>query len=534
MPRFKDYDYNQGKFLPVSFEKQILPGTFEYSLNALIDDELDLSIFDGLYTNDEGGRPAYYPGILLKIVLLAYSHGITSSRRIASMCEDNVVFMAISADSRPHFTTIADFISSCHEEIGLLFRQVVLVCDELGLIGGEMFAIDGCKLLSNASKEWSGTLSDLEKKRKKLDRAVRRILKKHREADLNEVDEDIEEREKRQVKKLRQASRKIQDFLGKSEEKIGASGKEIQSNITDNESAKMKTSHGVIQGYIGVAGVDAKHQVVVHAEAHGQPQEHQLLEPTVEGIREVLERDGSKKNALIGAKVIVDSGYHSRKNVEYLEKQKLDGYVADTGYRSRDARFQTAARHRPNEGDNSNKRFTGDDFDYDLKKRTCRCPAGKSMWLRCARVKIGNTEFNVHLDGYNMLPYFTGQVEEGPRKEMFYFTDDGQLSALRYGQWKVMFTEQRGHGMEVWQEPYVTLRFPKLFNLRRDPYERADWESGAYETWRFERIYLLTPAAAFVGQFIGTFKEYPPRQKPGSFNLDHVLESLQKETGGAN
>ena len=136
MPRFKDYDYKQGKFLPVSFEKQILPGTFEYSLNALIDDELDLSIFDGRYTNDEGGRPAYDPGILLKIVLLAYSHGITSSRRIASMCEDNVVFMAISADSRPHFTTIADFISSCHEEIGLLFRQVVLVCDELGLIGG--------------------------------------------------------------------------------------------------------------------------------------------------------------------------------------------------------------------------------------------------------------------------------------------------------------------------------------------------------------------------------------------------------------
>ncbi len=225
MPRFKDYDYKQGKFLPVSFEKQILPGTFEYSLNALIDDELDLSIFDGRYTNDEGGRPAYDPAILLKVVLLAYSHGITSSRKIAGMCEHNVVFMAISADSRPHFTTIAGFISSCHEEIALLFRQVVLVCDELGLIGGEMFAIDGCKLPSNASKEWSGTLGDLEKKRKKLDRAVRRILKKHREADLNEFDEDIEEREKRQVKKLRQAIRKVREFLAKSEEKLGSSGK---------------------------------------------------------------------------------------------------------------------------------------------------------------------------------------------------------------------------------------------------------------------------------------------------------------------
>ncbi len=144
----------------------------------------------------------------------------------------------------------------------------------------------------------------------------------------------------------------------------------------------------------------------------------------------------------------------------------------------------------------------------------------------------GGKNFNVHLDGYNFLPYFTGEKDAGPRKEMFYFTDDGQLSALRYGQWKVMFSEQRAHGMEVWQEPYVTLRFPKLFNLLRDPFERADWESGAYETWRFERIYLLTPAAAFVGKFIGTFQEYPPRQKPGTFNLDHVMESLQKPPGG--
>ena len=148
--------------------------------------------------------------------------------------------------------------------------------------------------------------------------------------------------------------------------------------------------------------------------------------------------------------------------------------------------------------------------------------------------KADGKKFNVHLDGYNMLPYFTGQEKAGPRKEMFYFTDDGQLSALRFGQWKVMFTEQRAHGMEVWQEPYVTLRFPKLFNLRRDPYERADWESGAYETWRFERIYALAPAAAYVGQFIGTFQEYPPRQKPGSFNLDHVLESLQTNSSGSN
>jgi len=395
MPRFKPYDYRQRKLLPVSFEHQIVPGTFEYSLSYLVDYELDLSVFNHRYANDDSGRPAYDPAILLKIVLLAYSRGVTSSRKIAALCEQNVLFMAMSADSRPHFTTIAEFISSCHEEIAVLFRQVVLVCDELGLIGGELFAIDGCKLPSNASKEWSGTLADLRKKRKKIDGAVKRILRKHREADRREEeeDEDIVEREKRQVSTLRKASRKIRDFLAENGEKIGSSGKPIQSNITDNESAKMKTSHGVIQGYIGVAGVDAKHQVVVHAEAHGKPQEHELLKPAVEGIREALELGGSGRDALRKGKVIADSGYHSRKNVEYLKAEKVDGYIADIGYRSRDERFQSAKRHWPKERVKPKKRFVVEDFDYDLKKRTCRCPTGKSMWLRCARVKIGNTEF---------------------------------------------------------------------------------------------------------------------------------------------
>ena len=143
----------------------------------------------------------------------------------------------------------------------------------------------------------------------------------------------------------------------------------------------------------------------------------------------------------------------------------------------------------------------------------------------------GDMTYKVHLDGYNMLPYFTGETDEGPRQEMFYFTDDGQLSALRYGQWKLMFSEQRAHSFDVWQEPLVTLRVPKLFNLRRDPFERADHESIGYDTWRVERIYMLAPGAAYVGQFLATFQEFPPRQKPGSFNLDRVLESLETGEG---
>jgi arylsulfatase len=142
--------------------------------------------------------------------------------------------------------------------------------------------------------------------------------------------------------------------------------------------------------------------------------------------------------------------------------------------------------------------------------------------------KVNGRSVKVHLDGYNLLPMFTGEVEKSPREEFFYFTDDGSVSALRYNDWKIQFTEQRAHGGDVWFEPYVSLRTPNFTNLRRDPFERAQHESMSYMQWKFERLYLLVPAQAIVGQFLGTFKEFPPRQKPGSFSLDRVLEELQQ------
>ena len=218
MARFKDTNYDQVKMIPVSFDRQILPDSFEFTLSQLIDHYIDLSPFEARFTNSSNGRPAYNPAILLKIIILAYSKGITSSRKIEQLCRDNILFMAISADSQPHFTTLADFISSSHEAIADLFQQVVLICDDLDLIGREMFAIDGCKMPSNASKEWSGKKADLEKKRQKIDRAVRYILKKHKETDQRNLDETLIDREKEQIRKLRKASRKIQRFLNESEE----------------------------------------------------------------------------------------------------------------------------------------------------------------------------------------------------------------------------------------------------------------------------------------------------------------------------
>jgi len=135
--------------------------------------------------------------------------------------------------------------------------------------------------------------------------------------------------------------------------------------------------------------------------------------------------------------------------------------------------------------------------------------------------------YKVHLDGYNLLPYFKGEVDEGPRKEFFYWTDDGQLANLRYDRWKMVFMEQRAHGFEVWEEPLVTLRLPKLFDLRGDPFERADHDAELYNVWRFDRAYLILPAVDYVAQHLATYEKFPPRQKPGSFNLNRVLETLQ-------
>ncbi|HKM74485.1 MAG TPA: arylsulfatase [Stellaceae bacterium] len=142
--------------------------------------------------------------------------------------------------------------------------------------------------------------------------------------------------------------------------------------------------------------------------------------------------------------------------------------------------------------------------------------------------KIGDITYKVHLDGFNLVPYLTGQVEKSPRVQFIYCNDDQQVVGLRYDNWKIVFEEQRVPGtMRIWAEPFVTLRVPKIFNLRTDPFERADITSNTYYDWLMTHVYLLIPAQAFVGDFLQTFREYPQRQKAASFNLDDVLRRLQ-------
>jgi arylsulfatase len=148
--------------------------------------------------------------------------------------------------------------------------------------------------------------------------------------------------------------------------------------------------------------------------------------------------------------------------------------------------------------------------------------------------KAGDKTFKVHLDGYNITDYLAGKGPD-PRRDFIYFMDDGSLVGLRYDQWKIVFAEQREHGMNVWQEPFVPLRLPKLFTLRADPFETADHEGMDYERWRVEHLFVMVPAQAYVAKFLETFKEYPPRQKPGSFSIDQVMENMQRASqAGAN
>ncbi|MEN8139994.1 MAG: arylsulfatase [Thermodesulfobacteriota bacterium] len=149
--------------------------------------------------------------------------------------------------------------------------------------------------------------------------------------------------------------------------------------------------------------------------------------------------------------------------------------------------------------------------------------------LKKGKVKAIGRKYKVHLDGYNFLPYLTGQAKESPRKEIFYFSDDGDLTALRYQDWKAIFMEQRVEAtFRAWTNPFTPLRVPMIFNLRRDPYERAQVTSNTYNDWWLDHVFLLVPAQQYVGQFLGTFKEFPPRQKAASFSLDRVLEKLQQ------
>ena len=388
MARYKRYDYSQRVLLPVSLEDQLTPGTLEFAIHTLVETRMDLSVFDEKYCNDETGRLAYDPKVLLKVVLLAYSRGFISSRKIERACRENVTFMALSCGQYPDHSTIAAFVCSMKDEILCLFRDVLLVCEEMDLLGGTFFAIDGCKLSSNASKEWSGTISDLKKRRDKIEGQVRELLDQQLEADRKDDERkgvahlSDEERRKRQIERLQKQADRIDKWLKNNDAKIGRTGKEIKSNVTDNESAKMMTSHGTIQGYNAQALVDAKHQVIVHGEAFGCGQDFGHLAPMLDGAKENLCDIGHKQDYFSGKILAADTNYHCASNIKKCEAEGLDAYIPDTRFRKRDSRFATQKRHRLKK----TARFLPEQFEYKASKDEYICPHGKTLTLRVKKI----------------------------------------------------------------------------------------------------------------------------------------------------
>jgi transposase len=335
MAKYKERQCN-GVFVPVVFEEQLQVGTFEWALNHLVDRELDFAPLDKRFRNDVTGATAYDPRTLTKIVLLGYSRGLISSRKIERACVQNTVFMAIGGGAQPSYGQIAKFVRLVAPDLAPLFGQVLQTCDRLGLIGKAMFAIDGVKLPCNASKERSGTFTELKNRARRLDAAAEKLLTLHQQEDIEGPTRDPQWCEKR-VADLRREAQVTRDFVERTSPRLNAKKKEIKSNITDPDSAKMMTSKGAIQGYAAQATVDADSQIIVAADVIGSGAEQSMLIPMIDQASPYLQ-----PTTLITA----DAGYFSDANVKALCERDIPAMIADTAMRKRDERFRNAARFK--------------------------------------------------------------------------------------------------------------------------------------------------------------------------------------------
>lgn len=291
--------------------------------------------------------------------------------------------MALSCGQCPDHSTIAAFVSSMKDEVLPLFRDVLLVCEEEGFLGGKLFALDGCKLPSNASRRLSGTVSDLRRKKGKIENKVEQLLEQQLEADKKDDNDENSARSsaisnrRKQIEPLQKQAKRIEKWLKHSGPKIGKQGREIKSNITDNESAMMVSSHGTIQGYNGQALVHSKNQVIVHAEAFGDGQDHYLIPPMLEGAKENMQAIGQPEDYFSGKPFTVDSNYHSPTNLNKCDEERLGACIPDKRFRNRNPRFCGEQKHRRRNVD----RFTLADFQHNEVSDAYLCPNGKLLRL---------------------------------------------------------------------------------------------------------------------------------------------------------
>jgi len=383
MARYKETEKDQGIMIPVYLDEQLVSGTFEHMLSELIDTQMDLRIFDDKYNNDLTGATAIEPRILLKIIIYCYSLGVISSRKIARMCESNMTVKALAEDTEPHYTTISNFVSGMGGEIEKVFSEVLLVCNEMKLIRGKMFAIDGCRLSSNASKEYSGTKKELTEKYEKIKDVCREIMKKHRENDR--IGKEEKAKDNRKLKKMKKKAAKILEFLNTHEDRRGASGEIVKSNVTDNESGKIKGPHGVIQGYNGIAVADEKNQIIVAANAYGTVAEGQFFGEMLEQTNKSMKKITGKKKPLKGKIILADNGHFSEENLQKAKSMGMEAVIPDEQFRNRDKKMKEGGRRKGKE------RFDARHFKYNKKGNYYICPNGKKLLYK-SRVKLNRNE----------------------------------------------------------------------------------------------------------------------------------------------
>jgi transposase len=375
--RATDAAAGQGLFLAVNLQEQLLPGSFEYMLNEIINTKIDTGIFDKNYKNDKTGASAIPPSILLKLIIYGYSKGRKSSRSLEELNKHNIIAKALTGDMNIHFTSIADFISMNSAAFSDIFLKVLMYCNGLGLIGGETFAIDGLRLPSNASLAMSGTKADLEKKVGLYRKMAAKHLSRHLKKDAaGEADNETQERFEKRQKILSHRIAKFDRFLEEMEPKEGRDGQEIQSNVTDNESAMIRSSKGTVQGYIGIAVSDKKKQVIIGAQAVGSANEGEHLALVLDGCSENMQKAAGKENWDSKKKTaLCDANYFSEENLRACGQRGIEAIIPD----NQGKRLVSSS---------GEKRYEACDFTYHEEEDYYECPQGKRL-KRTRTVTLG-------------------------------------------------------------------------------------------------------------------------------------------------
>ena len=408
MARYKhtDAEDGQGMFLSLNLKEQLLSGTFEYMLNDLIRNKIDISLFDDNYKNDNTGSKAIPPAVLIKLIIYGYSKGIKSSRGLAELAEKNITAKALTGDIEPHWTTIANFISTNHKKFQEIFIKVLAYCVELELVGGETFAIDGCRLPSNASIEMSGTKKELEKKLGLYRKMAERHTAKHRRQDeCGGVDKETAFLFQERQKKLNRQIEKIGSFLEQMEQKEGWNGKELKSNVTDNESAMIKSSSGFLQGYIGIAISDKQNQIIINAEAVGSTHEGEhfpkIIDNTLDNMKKASVKIPDEKNLT----VLMDSNYFSEENLKKCQEAGIEAIIPDKKYRKRQ-KNKDELFYEPS------------DFKYYEDENYYECPNGKIIVYKKTIVLSGKEldQYKANLTDCRACPLNTKCIKT--KKEM--------------------------------------------------------------------------------------------------------------------